>query len=39
MYALLFINGDSDNVQVFWLILWITLYMYCICKVKYIQLL
>ena len=21
MYALLFINGDSDNVQVFWLIL------------------
>ena len=32
MYALLFINGDSGNVQVFWLILdlWITWYMYCI---------
>ena len=28
MYALLFINGDSGNVQVFWLILWITWYMY-----------
>ena len=39
MYALLFINDDSDNVQVFWLILLITLYMYCIYKVKYIQLL
>ena len=36
MYALLFINGDSDNVQVFWLILLITLYMYCVHKVKYI---
>ena len=39
MWALLFINGDSDNVQVVWLILWITWYVYCIYKVKYIQLL